>query len=107
MPYTDTDGRYPDLEYPVVIGYFAYGAALVTQALNGWPDLPSARALPDGEVFGAPGCRARSAQHFFLVTAVLLAPFALLAACFLAGAHRAGRGTRWRSPRRRPWSSPG
>ena len=25
VPFTDSGGRYPDLEYPVVIGWFAYG----------------------------------------------------------------------------------
>ena len=25
VPYSDTQGRYPDLEYPVLIGYFASG----------------------------------------------------------------------------------
>ena len=27
LPFSDTGGRYGDLEYPVGIGYFAYGAA--------------------------------------------------------------------------------
>ena len=34
VPYTDTGGRYQVMEYPVVIGYFAYGAAVLTQTLS-------------------------------------------------------------------------
>ncbi len=87
VPYTDTGGRYQAMEYPVVIGYFAYGAALVTQALAGWPDVSGRAALPADKVYSAPGVAAES-WLYFEVTAVLLAPFALLAAWFLAGAHR-------------------
>ncbi len=35
LPYADNGGRYQAMEYPVLIGYFAYGAAVVTQALDG------------------------------------------------------------------------
>jgi uncharacterized membrane protein len=92
-PYADTDGRYPALEYPVVIGYFAYGAALVTQALDEPAD-PDTRALvPAAAIYAQPGVFAESSRYF-IVTAVLLAPFALLAAWFLAGVHR-----------RRPWDA--
>ncbi len=41
-PYSDTGGRYSAMEYPVVIGYFAYGAALVTRALGDTPDTSGA-----------------------------------------------------------------
>jgi uncharacterized membrane protein len=92
-PYADTEGRYPAMEYPVLIGYFAYGAALVTQALGDPPDL-NARALASSdEIYGQPGVAVESSRYF-IVTAVLLAPFALLAAWFLAGVHR-----------RRPWDA--
>ena len=87
VPYSDTGGRYDTLEYPVVIGYFAYSAALVTQALSGWPDLAPRAALPGDEVFKAPGV-AEEMGLYFKVTAVLLGVFALLAAWFLTGAHR-------------------
>jgi uncharacterized membrane protein len=93
LPFADTGGRYPALEYPAVIGYFAYGAARVTHALSGSPDLEQ-RALVDGDrIYGEPGVAAESGRYF-KVTAVLLAPFALLAAWFLAGVHR-----------RRPWDA--
>jgi uncharacterized membrane protein len=93
VPFTDTGGRYETLEYPVLIGYFAYGAAVVTHALSGWPDLSSRAALPADQVFAAPGV-AEESHLYFQVTAVLLAGFALLAAWFLAGTHR-----------RRPWDA--
>ena len=76
LPFTDTDGRYQDLEYPVVIGYFAYGAAVFTHLVEGWPDLVERQAYPDGEVFAAPGVNGEKSV-FFVVTAILLAFFAL------------------------------
>jgi uncharacterized membrane protein len=92
-PYVDTEGRYPAMEYPVLIGYFAYAAALVTQALGEPPDL-NARALASSdEIYGQPGVATESSRYF-IVTAALLAPFVLLAAWFLAGVHR-----------RRPWDA--
>ena len=93
VPYTDTGGRYQAMEYPVVIGYFAYGAAVLTQALDGWPDLGPRQAAPADRVYAAPGV-GREMGLYFEVTAVLLAVFGLAAAWFLAGTHR-----------RRPWDA--
>lgn len=87
VPYTDTDGRYQDLEYPVLIGYFAYGAAIVTHVLSGWPDLEERQALPASDLYSAEGV-AEEFALFFDVTAVLLAFFALGSAYFMAGVHR-------------------
>jgi uncharacterized membrane protein len=87
VPYADSGGRYQALEYPVVIGYFAYDAALLTQALRGWPDLGVRTDRPPDQIQQAPGVAAES-WLYFKVTAVLLLPFALLAAWFLAGVHR-------------------
>ena len=81
------------MEYPVLIGYFAYGAARLTQALGDPPDLDARAELPGDQIYGAPGV-AEESGRYFVVTAVLLAPFALLAAWFLAGVHR-----------RRPWDA--
>ena len=91
VPYADSGGRYPDLEYPVLIGFVAYGGAVLTQALHGWPDVDLRRALPLDEVHAAPGVEVER-QDSFLVTAVLLAPFLLLTAYFLA---RANPGRPW------------
>jgi uncharacterized membrane protein len=93
LPFSDNGGRYEALEYPVVIGYFAYGTAIVTQALSGWPDVAARAALPADQVYAAPGVAAESGLYF-KVTAVLLGGAALLAAGLLAGVHR-----------RRPWDA--
>jgi uncharacterized membrane protein len=95
LPYADSGGRYPDLEYPVLIGYFAHVTALVTQGLHGGADLEARRATPPDALYADPQVEAER-QDFFLVTAVLLAPFLLLSAWFLAGAHRG-----------RPWDAMG
>jgi uncharacterized membrane protein len=95
VPYTDTDGRYVYLEYPVGTGYFTYAAALVTHAVNGFPDVERRARVAAGAVGALPDVR-EERQHYFLVNGVLLAPFALLTAYFLAGAHR-----------RRPWDAMG
>ena len=87
VPFSDSGGRYPDLEYPVVIGYFAFGSAVVTQAIHGGPDLAPRAEVAVDALYGMPGVDAERVDYF-LVTAVLLAPFLLLAAYFLAGAHR-------------------
>jgi uncharacterized membrane protein len=91
LPFSDTGGRYQPLEYPVTIGYFAYGAALVTHAVVGWPDVRGRAQVPADQVFGQPGV-AEESWRYFEVTAVLLAPFALLSAWFLT---RASRGRPW------------
>ena len=92
-PYEDSGGRYPALEYPVVIGYFAYAAAVVTQHLGDPEDVHARADLQQSQIFAQPGV-AEEAGRYFKVTAVLLAPFALLSAWFLAGVHR-----------RRPWDA--
>jgi uncharacterized membrane protein len=94
VPFTDNGGRYIYLEYPVLTGYFAYGAALVTQVVApGGDDVEERRSLPADQVGNLPGVQ-QERIDYFRITAVLLAPFALLAAYFLAGAHR-----------RRPWDA--
>lgn len=87
VPYTDTGGRYQVLEYPVVIGYFAYGAAAVTQGIVGQADLEARRAMPADRVHTAPGVAAESGLYF-QVTAVLLGAVLLVAAWFMVGAQR-------------------
>jgi uncharacterized membrane protein len=87
VPFSDTGGRWAVMEYPVTIGYFAYGATLVTHALKGWPDVEERQERAADQVYAAPGV-AEESGLYFMVTAVLLAGFALLAAYFMAGAHR-------------------
>ena len=95
IPYADNGGRYMYLEYPVGTGYFTYAAALVNHAVNGFPDLER-RARADVDVVGTLPDVLEERKDYFLVTGVLLAPFSLLTAWFLAGAHR-----------RRPWDAMG
>jgi uncharacterized membrane protein len=95
VPYTDNGDRYVYLEYPVGTGYFTYAAAVVTHAVNDFPDLTQRARVSADALGGWPEVQ-EERQHYFLVTAVMLAPFALLAAYFLAGAHR-----------RRPWDAMG
>ncbi len=92
-PYADTGGRYSAMEYPVVIGYFAWGSAILTRALGPSPDMSLRAGLDASQISGQPGV-AQETSRYFRVTAVLLVPFALLAAWFLAGVHR-----------RRPWDA--
>ncbi|MGZ4504520.1 MAG: glycosyltransferase family 87 protein, partial [Nocardioidaceae bacterium] len=93
VPFSDTHGRYQALEYPVVIGYFAYGAAWVTHVLAGSPDLSERAAVPADQVYAVTGV-AEESGLYFKVTAVLLGAVALLAAGLLVGVHR-----------RRPWDA--
>ena len=93
VPYADNGGRWQTLEYPVVIGYFAYGTAVITHGLSGFPDLVVRRQSTPDLVSSLPGVQQES-WLFFVVTAVLLAPFALLAGWFLARTHE-----------RRPWDA--
>jgi uncharacterized membrane protein len=94
VPFTDNGGRYMFLEYPVLTGYFAFGAAVVTQAVvPGEADIATRRVVPTDQVGNLPSVE-KERLEYFRVTAALLAPFALLAAFFMAGAHR-----------RRPWDA--
>jgi len=92
-PFSDTGGRYRVMEYPVVIGYFAYGAAVITHLVSGSPDLGVRRSAPVDQVHTLPGVALES-ELYFMVTAVLLAAVLLLGAWFMAGVHR-----------RRPWDA--
>ena len=87
VPFGDADQRYQAMEYPVVIAYFAYGTALITHGLSGWPDLGDRAELPADQVYSAPGV-AEESGLYFMVTAVLLGACVLLSAFFMAGAHR-------------------
>ncbi len=87
LPYTDSGGRYEDLKYPVVVGYFAYGTAWLTHALSGFPDLSTLRSITPDAVAAQPFV-ADQAGRFMALTAVLLGVASVAAAGFLAGAHR-------------------
>jgi uncharacterized membrane protein len=86
-PFSDTGGRYQVMEYPVVIGYFAYGAAVLTQAVVGNVELDERRGMPADQIYAVPGV-SHEADMYFVVTAVLLGAVLLVAAWFMAGAQR-------------------
>ncbi|MFL6061223.1 MAG: glycosyltransferase family 87 protein [Marmoricola sp.] len=84
-PYGQSNGRYPAMEYPPVISYFAWAASEVTALM---PSAPSQSVRADtttGALWGLPGM-AKEVNTYFLVTAVLLFVFGLGAVYFLAGA---------------------
>jgi uncharacterized membrane protein len=86
-PYSDTGGRYEVTEYPVGISYLAWFAARLTQLDPSGPP-PGARHLGDPQqLWSLPGMAAE-VNSYFLVTALLLCLFGVLATWFLAGTHR-------------------
>ena len=95
-PYTDDESvrdRYQVMEYPVVISYWAWWSAKITQRLSGNPDLQARAGVPAGELGGDPDVR-REMLRFVVVNAMGFAALALLAAWLLAGVHP-----------RRPWDA--
>ncbi len=89
-PYDDDPGvreRYEVMEYPVGISYLAWTTAKVTHWLTGSPDLEARYDTPAGELFSDPEVQ-REIRVFVILTALVLALAALLAAWFLARAHR-------------------
>ncbi len=83
-PY-ETDGRYPAMEYPVLISYFAWGAAAITGLMPSGPSQEVRAETTTGALWGLPGM-AREVNTYFLVTAVLLFLCGLGTVFFLAGA---------------------
>ena len=88
-----TRARYDVMEYPVVISYFAWGAAWATQGLGGFPDLDRRYAMPADRLAGTDTVVAES-RLFVVVNAVGLAVAGLLAAWLLT-----------RVNPRRPWDA--
>ena len=89
-PYDDDPqvrNRYPVMEYPVLISYWAYGAAHVTQWLHGSPDLAERYATGVDSLAGVDGVL-DEARDFVAVNAVGLSALTLLAVWLLAGVHR-------------------
>jgi uncharacterized membrane protein len=95
-PFTDdaqVRDRYDVMEYPVVISYYAWGAAWVTHWLNGSPDISPRYAQGVGELASDPQV-SKEIRYFVIVNAVGFAVAALLAAWFLTGVNP-----------RRPWDA--
>ncbi len=89
-PYANNGGRYEYLEYPVLTGAFAYGAAVVTHTLFGRPDTAGESVA---QVASNPKVRSNIVPYT-MVNAVMLFACALVAVWALAGVHR-----------RRPWDA--
>jgi uncharacterized membrane protein len=94
-PYGEGDGRYPAMEYPVLISYLAWGASEITALMPSGPAQSVRAATAPDALWGLPGM-AKEVNIYFLVTALLLFGCGLGAVFFLAGA----------SPRR-PWDAMG
>ncbi|GAB3261024.1 glycosyltransferase 87 family protein [Alteromonas gracilis] len=92
-PYSDTDGRYEVMEYPVGISYFAWIASGLTSGVGAGPTDAERAVVAPGDLWGLPGM-ATEINQFFVINAILLAAALGLAAWLLARAHP-----------RRPWDA--
>jgi uncharacterized membrane protein len=93
-PYADdeeTRDRYEVMEYPVGIAYWAYGAAGLTQLLNGNPDVEDRYKVAVSDLHADPEVD-RELTIFVLVNAVGFAALALVATWLLT---RVNRGRPW------------
>ncbi|MBO9522255.1 MAG: DUF2029 domain-containing protein [Nocardioidaceae bacterium] len=84
-PYGQDDGRYPAMEYPVLISYLAWGASEVTALVPSGPAQEIRAQTPVAGLWGLPGMTTE-VNTYFLVTALLLFGCGLGALWFLAGA---------------------
>jgi uncharacterized membrane protein len=92
-PYADSHGRYPVLEYPVGISYLAWTAAKITQLHPSGPPVSERHHQDPDVMWSLPGMTTE-VNTYFLVTALVLCGFGLLATWFLAGVDP-----------RRPWDA--
>lgn len=94
-PYADSGGRYPVMEYPVLISYFAWGAAEITGLMASGPPQAVRAAASTDQLWGLPGMIGE-VDTYVLVTAALLFCCGVGAVVLLAGVDR-----------RRPWDAMG
>ena len=81
-PYVDDDSvraRYPAMEYPVVISYWAWWSAEITQRLSGNPDVSERAGMPVDSLGARPEIRTEMLR-FVAVNAIGFGALALLAA---------------------------
>lgn len=84
-PYVD--GRYPGMEYPVVISYVAYGvAALVAMAPQG-PSMELRSVMEPDQLWGMAGM-VDEVNQYFVLTSVVMFLAALACTWLLSGVHR-------------------
>lgn len=85
-PYIDDQAvrdRYQTMEYPVLISYWAFGAAAITHGLEGFPDLRERNLTPYDDLWSKFDLGQES-NLFVVVNALGFAALALLAAWCLA-----------------------
>ena len=82
-PYVD--GRYPGMEYPVVISYVAWAVSLVVAVAPQGPGQALRAAAQPDDLWGMAGM-ASEVNQYFIATAVVLLLAALLTTWLLAGA---------------------
>jgi uncharacterized membrane protein len=92
-PYADSHGRYEVMEYPVGISYLAWVTAKVTQLHPSGPPVAERHHQQPDALWSLPGMT-KEVNTYFLVTAIVLGGFGLLATWFLAGVNP-----------RRPWDA--
>ena len=92
-PYADNGGRYQVMEYPVGISYLAWVAAKVTQLDPAGPPVAERHHQDPNGMWSLPGMTTE-VNNYFLVSAIFLGAFGLLATWFMAGVHP-----------RRPWDA--
>jgi len=84
-PYSDDQGRYSAMEYPVLISYFAWVASEITSLVPSGPSDAVRATTPADALWGLPGMN-KEVNTYFLITALLLFGCGLGAVFFLAGA---------------------
>jgi uncharacterized membrane protein len=92
-PYADSHGRYQVMEYPVGISYLAWVTAKITQIHPSGPPVAERHHQDPNNLWFLPGMP-KEVNTFFLVSALALGGFGLLATWFLAGVDP-----------RRPWDA--
>ena len=71
LPYTDTQGRYPETSDTPPVALAAWGASVVTQALSGWPDAAARGDLSQAQLSASPSVQLEATTYFFVVVLLL------------------------------------
>ena len=93
VPYSDTQGRYPDTTATPPVAAAAWVTSVLTQALSGWPDAAARGDLPLAQLSASKALQQEATTYFF-VAVLLLFCCALVTTALLA--HGSGR---------RPWDA--
>ncbi len=85
-PYSDTEGRYQVMEYPVGISYFAWATGRLTNIVGSGPTQAERAKVAAGDIWGLPGM-VTEVNRYFVVNVVLLAAVGMLTTYLLALVH--------------------